>query len=257
MASRAKGKSPNSGIPAGNLIDGNYLRQFCNVSKVQMDIPHAGQALMNFGGIYPYTIDLVSNRDNLYAQTDYSITPHLTVIGGFRFEDERGAENEWVYDFSETLERANYDYMLQVNGDFKQRVFYSLGGGIQKNQLYGTEGTPRIGVSYYAVRPGKGKFHGTKINFNFSKGVKEPTIDDQFGSLYTFLLDNGGQSTVNEYGIHPIGAELSRSYDGGVEQTLFNEKVVLRATYFHNEFGNQIEYVGRQPYSYAASQPLT
>ena len=132
----------------------------------------------------------------------------------------------------------------QINGDFKQRFFYSLGGGIQKNQLYGVEGTPRIGFSYYPIRPGKGKFHGTRINFNFAKGVKEPTIDDQFGSLYTFLLENGGQSTVNEYGIRPIGAELSRSYDGGVEQSLFSEKVVLRVTYFHNEFGDQIEYVG-------------
>jgi iron complex outermembrane receptor protein/vitamin B12 transporter len=228
---------------AGNPFEGNFYGDFVPI-KGANGYATAGQALMNFGGIYPYTIDQVSNRDNLYAQMDYSITPHVTIIGGFRFEDERGAENEWVYDFSETLERTNYDYMLQVNGDFKQRVFYSLGGGIQKNQLFGTEGTPRIGVSYYAVRPGKGKFHGTKINFNFAKGVQEPTIDDQFGSLYTFLLENGGQSTVNEYGIHPIGPELSRSYDGGVEQSLFNEKVLLRATYFHNEFGDQIEYVG-------------
>ena len=56
------------------------------------------------------------------------------------------------------------------------------------------EGTPRVGFSWYPMRPGKGIFHGTRINFNFAKGVKEPTIDDQFGSLYTFLQQNGGQS---------------------------------------------------------------
>src|SRR5208282_4071287 len=125
---------------------------------------------------------------------------------GFRYEDERGAENELVYDFSESLERANYDYMLTINGDFKQRVFYSLGGGIQKNQLYGTEGTPRAGVSWYAIRPGKGIAHGTKLNFNLAKGVKEPTIDDQFGSLYAFLLANGGASSIQQFHISPIGA---------------------------------------------------
>jgi vitamin B12 transporter len=228
---------------AGVPVDGNYYGNFVTI-KGANGYEASGYALMNYGGTYPYTLDLVSNRDNLYAQTDYSFTPHLAVVAGFRFEDERGAENEWVYDFSETIERANYDYMLAVNGDFKQRLFYSLGGGIQKNQLYGTQGTPRIGVSWFPIRPGKGIFHGTKINFNFAKGVKEPTIDDQFGSLYTFLLDNGGQSTVAQYGIRPIGAELSRSYDGGVEQSFFNEKVLFRATYFHNEFGRQIEYVG-------------
>ncbi|HZD49402.1 MAG TPA: TonB-dependent receptor plug domain-containing protein, partial [Silvibacterium sp.] len=233
------GQTYAAGIPIG----GNYYGDIVDIAGAN-GYSSVGQALMNYGGIYPYTINLVSNRDNLYAQTDYSITPHLGIIAGFRFEDERGAENEWVYDFNENLERANYDYMLQVNGDFRQRFFYSLGGGIQKNELYGTQGTPRIGFSYYPIRPGKGIFHGTRINFNFAKGVKEPTIDDQFGSLYTFLLQNGGQATVNEYGIRPIGAELSRSYDGGVEQSLFTEKVVFRATYFHNEFGNQIEYVG-------------
>ena len=228
--------------PAGNLIEGNYYGNYSTIAGAN-GYSASGQAIMNYGGIYPSTINLVNNRDNLYAQTSYNITPHLAAVGGFRFEDERGAENEWVYDFSESLERANYDYMLAFNGDFRQRVFYSLGGGIQKNQLYGTVGTPRIGVSFYPVRPGKGITHGTKLNFNFAKGVQEPSIDDQFGSLYTFLLDNGGQSTVSEYGIQPIGAEESRSYDGGVEQSFFSERVVLRATYFHNEFGNQIEYV--------------
>jgi len=229
--------------PAGNQIGDNYYGNFVRITGANGYMV-SGQAILNYGGIYPYTIDSVSNRDNLYAQTDYSISPHLTVLGGFRFEDERGAENEWVYGFSETLERANYDYMAAINGDWKQRLFYSFGGGIQKNQLYGTRGTPRIGLSYYPVRPGKGKFHGTKLNFNFAQGVKEPTIDDQFGSLYNFLLSNGGQSTVSQFGISPIGAEDSRSYDGGVEQSFFNERVVLHATYFHNQFNNQIEYVG-------------
>ncbi len=227
---------------AGIPVDGNYYGNTVTITGAN-GYSAIGNALMNYGGIYPYTIDLVNNRDNLYAQSDYSITPHLTILGGFRYENERGAENEWVYDFNETLNRTNYDYMLQINGDFKQRFFYSLGGGIQKNQLYGTEGTPRVGFSWYPIRPGKGIFHGTRINFNFAKGVKEPTIDDQFGSLYTFLAENGGQSTINQYGIRPIGAELSRSYDGGVEQSLFTEKVLFRATYFHNEFGDQIEYV--------------
>lgn len=232
--------------PAGNFINdlfgGDYYGNYTTI-KGANGYSASGYAIMNYAGIYPATVDLVNNRDNLYAQTDYSITPHLQAVAGFRFEDERGAESEWVYGFHENLERANYDYMLAFNGDFGQRVFYSLGGGIEKNQLYGTQGTPRIGVSYYPVRPGRGIFHGTKLNFNFAKGVQEPNINDQFGSLYNFLLTNGGQSTVAQYGIRPIGAELSRSYDGGVEQSLFSERVTLRATYFHNEFGNQIEYV--------------
>jgi iron complex outermembrane receptor protein/vitamin B12 transporter len=232
--------------PAGNFVDdlygGDYYGNPTTITGAN-GYSVTGQAVMNYAGTYPSKGDLVSNRDNLYAQTGYDFTPHFGAVAGFRFEDERGAVHEWQYGIDETLERANYDYMLAFNGDFQQRVFFSLGGGIQKNQLYGTQGTPRIGVSYYPVRPGAGIFHGTKINFNFAKGVQEPNISDQFGSLYNFLLEHGGQSTVAQYGIRPIGAEESRTYDGGVEQSLFSQRVTLRATYFHNEFGNQIEYV--------------
>ena len=206
-----------------------------------------GQALLNyspaFGSIYPSNLALVSNRDNLYAQTNYQHGPHLGVIGGFRYEDERGMEGEPVYVFHEALERTNYDYQAQVGGQFKNRFFYTAAGGVEKNQLFGLVGTPRGGASWYVVRPGKGAIHGTRLNVNFAKGYQEPTLDQQFGSLYTFLQTNGGQSTIAQYGIAPIGAETSRTYDGGIEQSLFSEKVIAKVTYFHNEFGNQIEAV--------------
>ena len=205
----------------------------------------SGQAILNYdnyGVTYPIVSELVNNRDNLYAQTDFQFTPHLMAIAGFRYENERGADRYPGY-VNDTLERSNYDYMLQIGGDFRNKLFYSLGGGVEKNQLYGTEGTPRVGLSYYVVRPGAGHFHGTKLNFNFAKGVKEPNLNDQFGSLYDFLYQYGGQAAVAQYDIQPIGAERSRSYDGGVEQSFFSERLLLHVTYFHNEFGNQIETV--------------
>ncbi|WP_446742957.1 TonB-dependent receptor [Silvibacterium acidisoli] len=228
--------------PTGNLIDGNYFG-YINTIRGANGYEATGQALMNYGGTYPSTLDLVSNRDNLYAQTDYRFTPHVQLVLGFRYEDERGAEKEYAYDLNETLERTNYDYMGAINGDWRQRLFYSVGGGIEKNQLYGTKTSPRVGGSYYIIRPGRGIAHGTRLTFNFAKGVKEPTIDDQFGSLYQFLLQYGGGAAINQYNVRPIGAEESRSYDGGVEQSFFTERVTLRATYFHNEFSNQVEYV--------------
>jgi len=232
--------------PAGNPIGGNYYGNDVTVLGAN-GYSTSGQALMNygtsFGAIYPYSLALASNRDNLYAQTSYEHGPHLGVIAGFRYGDERGLEGEPVYAYREGLERTNYDYQAQVGGEFKNRFFYTAAGGVEKNQLFGTVGTPRGGASWYVVRPGRGAIHGTRLNVNFAKGYQEPTLDQQFGSLYSFLLANGGQSTIAQYGIAPIGAELSRSYDGGIEQSLFSEKVIARVTYFHNEFGNQIEAV--------------
>ncbi len=148
-----------------------------------------------------------------------------------------------MYGFRQGLERENYDYQAQVGGQFKNRVFYTAAGGVEQNGLFGLVGTPHAGVSWYVVRPGQGIFHGTKVNFNVARGYQEPTLDQQNGSLYSFLVANGGQVTAAQYGIVPIGEEQSRSFDGGLEQSLFNEKVIARVTYFHNEFGNQIEPV--------------
>ena len=203
----------------------------------------SGQSILNYAGTYPAASDQISNRDSLYAETDKAVNQHLTVVGGFRFENERGAYRYPVYGIDEAVVRNNYDYTLEFQGDLRSRLFYTLGGGVERNALYGTVGAPHLGASYYLVKPGAGKVQGTRLNFNFSKGYKEPTLGQQTNSLYNFLLSNGGSTTVNNYQVRPLGAALTRSYDGGVEQSFFNERVIARATYFHNEFGNQVESV--------------
>ena len=222
--------------PTGNYDPdlGVYLGQNVTVTGAN-GYTVSGQAIVNYPGTY--NIGQASNRDSLYAQLDKQITPHLLGVAGFRFENERGSY------FGTSLERSNYDYTLELQGDLKGRFFYTLGGGVEKNELYGTVGTPRLGAAYYVVPPGAGAIRGTKVSFNFSKGYKEPTLGQQTGSLYAFLLENGGSTVVNQYQVRPIGAALTRSYDGGIEQSFLNEKILLKVTYFHNEFGNQIESV--------------
>jgi iron complex outermembrane receptor protein/vitamin B12 transporter len=82
------------------------------------------------------------------------------------------------------------------------------------------------------------------VLFNFGDAVREPSLTDQFYSLYNFLEANGGQSTVAQLHITPLQAPATRTYEGGVEQTFFGERLLFRTSFFHNEFGRQIEYVG-------------
>jgi iron complex outermembrane receptor protein/vitamin B12 transporter len=202
----------------------------------------SGQALMNFAGTYPQESQLVSNRDELVYQGDYTVTPHLVAQIGFQFEDERGAEPG--SSFYPPVERTNYDYRAAVHGDFKTRFFYTLGGALEHYSLFGTQTTPNAGFSFYAMRPRDGIFSGTRIMFNFGDAVREPSLTDQFFSLYNFLQTNGGQSTIDALHISPLAAPTTRTYDGGVEQSFLNQRLVFRTRFFHNEFGKQIEYVG-------------
>ena len=198
----------------------------------------------NYTGIYPEGYQLVSNRDQLVYQGDYRFTPHLTAMVGFHYEDERGAEPGSTY--YPPVERTNYDYLAAVHGDFKNRFFYTLGGSLEHYSLFGTQTSPRAGLSVYALRPRKGIFSGTRILFNFGDSVREPALTDQDDSLYTFLAGQGpeGQSTIQQLHIAPLGAPTARTYEGGVEQAFLSQHIVFRASYFHNEFGRQIEYVG-------------
>jgi iron complex outermembrane receptor protein/vitamin B12 transporter len=205
----------------------------------------SGQALLDYASYdtppYPEGHQLVSNRDQLIYEGDYSFTPHVMGMVGFHYEDERGADPKGA---EPAVDWTNYDYIASVHGDFKNRVFYTLGGSLQRYSSFGTQTSPRAGVTGYVLRPRKGIFSGTRLLANFGEAVREPALTDQFYSLYTFLSLNGGQSTISELHITPLSAPQDRTYEGGVEQMFFSERLLFRTSFFHNEFGRQIEYVG-------------
>jgi len=183
----------------------------------------------------------VSNRDELYYQSDYTFPYRITALFGFRYQDERGS---FVTAFdNEKIQRTNYQYTLQFQGDIKNRLFYSLGGGIEKNHLYGVTGSPRIGLSYVPVRPSSRYFHGTKLRANVATGNQEPSLALEFASLYNQLLAAGDTANIAKFNIGPPGPQRSRTYDIGIDQNIIGQKLILNVGYFHNTFDHQLEGV--------------
>jgi iron complex outermembrane receptor protein/vitamin B12 transporter len=200
-----------------------------------------GRGAINYGGIYPAADDLSSLRDELYFQSDYTFSPHFIGLFGFRYENERGSSNS---SFSkDKTKRTNYQYTLQFQGDILNRVFYSLGGAIERNDLFGTAGTPRFGLAWIAVRPGSGFMQGTKVRANAATGVQEPSLSAEFNSLYTQLVEAGATDLITAYNVRPVQALRSRTYDIGVDQNIYGQKLILKAGYFHNQFSHQLDYV--------------
>ena len=201
-----------------------------------------GQAVLDYG---TYNDQLVNNRDQLVYQGDYRFTPHLAGLIGFRFEDERGVQNFPTYGSYESKERTNYDYLAAVHGDFKGRFFLTLGGSLEHYSLFGVQTSPRAGFTYYVLPPRSGTFSGTRILFNYGDAVREPKLTEQFGSLYQFLTGSSALAPIaQQLHIGPLAAPAARTYEGGVEQTFLSEHILFRASYFHNEFGKEIESVG-------------
>jgi iron complex outermembrane receptor protein/vitamin B12 transporter len=237
--------------PSGELVnnydgfgDSAYMGQAVTITGAN-GASVTGQAQLDYPSNYAdpaqaYT-QLVNDRDQVIYQGDYRFTHHTAASVGFHYEDERGAEVIPVWGISEATERRNYDYLAVVHGDYRNRFFYTLGGSLEHYSLFGTATTPRAGLTYYAVKERKGFFSGTRMLFNFGDAVREPKLTDEFGSLYQYLLKNGGQSVVQALHITPLAAPTTRTYEGGVEQTLLGDHVKFRAVYFHNEFGRELE----------------
>jgi vitamin B12 transporter len=205
-----------------------------------------GQTQLYTGNNY----DQDSNRDQLYYQSDYSFSPHFIGLFGFRYDNERGSFNDYepIYDYAENqaIQRTNFEYNLQFQGEFKNRLFYSAGGALEKNHLYGIAGTPRIGLSYVPVRSSSKLFHGTRFRANAATGVQEPTLAVEFQSLYTQLLEAGDTADIAAYHITSQTAERSRTYDLGLDQNILGERLTLKAGYFHNVFDHQLESVNEK-----------
>ncbi|HEY1766245.1 MAG TPA: TonB-dependent receptor plug domain-containing protein [Terracidiphilus sp.] len=185
-----------------------------------------------------------SSRDFVYAQSDYSVTPHLLALGAFKFVHEHGSAGDSGA-APNTIDRDNYSYTLQLTGDMRNRLFWNLGTGLEDNGLFGFAATPRASLAYYLVRPSNsGFFTGTKVHGSFGEGIKEPSVYQQANSLFGLLAPlPQGFGLIEQYSVEPLGAENSRTLDGGVDQQMLEGRALLGLTYFHNEFTNGVEYV--------------
>lgn len=236
-----------TGIPYNSPVPGSLYIGAPVTIRGANGYSASGQAEFQFPGTYPDEYLNSAGRDILYAQSDYRINSHSIGLVGFKYEHERGSTARTGFPESR-VDRVNYSSTLEVNGDLRNRLHYSVGTGIEDNAIFGLAATPRMALAYYLVKPGKGTWlDGTKMRFSFSSGIKEPSIYYQTNSLYALLgtLPNG-PALITQYHTEPIGAERARTFDSGVDQQLFAGHGRLGITYFHNRFTDGIEFVPQQ-----------
>lgn len=242
---RLQDVNPSStGIPFDNGFGQglNFLGQTVTIHGAN-GFSATGQAILDFAGTYPILTSSSSKRDSVYVQSDYSFNPHVLGLVAFRYENERG----YTLNFGAKTpaDRGNFSYIAEVQASLGTRAYLTLGGSVENNAVFGVTAIPRASLAYYAVRPrNEGFLNGTKLKFNYGQGIKEPSIFEATSSLFGLLsqLPNGAQ-LIAQFNVVPVAAERSRSYDAGFEQLAWNGRVKLAATFFHNQFTNQIEFV--------------
>lgn len=214
---------------------GNFLGNIVTIRGAN-GFSTTGQAILDFAGAYPERFFILNNSDLLTFQSDYSFGAHLNALFAFNYENERGPK---------PAERNNYSYTGELHGSLWNRLYATLGVGVEKNAVFGLAGTPRVSLAYYLVRPrSTGAFAGTKLKFNYGQGIQEPDIFSADNSLFALLSQQpDGPQLISQFHVKPIGAVRSRSLDAGVEQMAWSGRAKLGLTFFYNRFSDEIEFV--------------
>ena len=227
-----------SPAPAGIPFLGNFVGNPVTLQGAN-GFSTTGQAILYFGGtVFPELSNTFTKRDSVYFQSDYAFSPKLLGLFGFRYENERGSTLT-------AIDRSNFSYTAELQGNLWSRVFATVGAGIENNAIFGVAATPKVSLAFYAAQPkATGWFNGTKLKFNYGQGIKEPSVFDETSSLFDLLSQSSnGPQLISQFHIAPIGPERSRSFDFGVEQSMWNGRAKLNATFFHNKFTDQVEFV--------------
>lgn len=148
----------------------------------------------------------------------------LPVAGTFSYGVDYDRENATVA--AKRRFRNNTGYYVQQQFSWN-RLDLTGGVRVEDNTTFGTRANPKLSVSL-RLQP------TTRLRFNAGTGIKEPNFIENFSESRFFL------------GNPDLLAERSRSWEVGVEQSFWRDRVTTDLAWFDNRFQNLIELI-RQP----------
>lgn len=155
-----------------------------------------------------------------------------TLTLGFEFEPETFNQDRKTISSSGAVSRRNLDetrttfaYYLQERLSISERLYLTAGFRFDDNSKFGSSFNPRGSIAYLL------RSIGTKIRGAIGTGLKEPRFLETFGL--------GGIQ-----GNSDLDPERSFSWEIGLDQTVWEGKLLLSATYFQNRYKDMIALVG-------------
>ncbi len=174
---------------------------------------------------FPFIARNQFNRAGFAGQSSF-LFRHGAATAGYQYE----VENAFLSALSGQHARRNnqagfFDGRLQP----LPRLTISGGFRVEANQSFGTRVVPRIGAAL-ALRYGHDFWGATRLRFSYGRGIKEPRLDQSFGSDPCFP------------GNPALRPERSRTYTAGIEQRLASDRVRISADYFDNRFRDVVSF---------------
>ncbi|HMB29079.1 MAG TPA: TonB-dependent receptor, partial [Blastocatellia bacterium] len=228
------------------------------------DTPPILQPDLQFGagGLLSDRRDYFNNhyrRRGLRYQTDLADLAPLRghfITAGLEYEDERAALDSGFTALNRVAPmRTNAGAFVQDQFAYTSRVVINVGVRAENNQAkvpdgfsraltnfgsrlydgkvgYGTEVMPKVGAFILLRRAGLQSLRGpTRLRVNYGEGIKAPTMIEAFSPSF-FLLGNP-----------ELRPERTRSFDVGLEQFFWKDRLRVEGVYFKNRFRDQIAFI--------------
>ena len=123
----------------------------------------------------------------------------------------------------------NNAVFIQHQSTFASRWFLTLGARVDSKESYDTYFSPKLSAGGYLLPYRKAAVSSVKLFGNLGRGVKSPTFSERFGG--SFADPNPA-----------IKVEQAKSGDVGVETTFADQRLRGTATFFRNDFTDQISF---------------
>ncbi|MGH7258566.1 MAG: TonB-dependent receptor plug domain-containing protein [Nitrospiraceae bacterium] len=155
-------------------------------------------------------------------QHNFQIGKPLLLSAGYQYRDEQGDNQSFQPSTSPTKILSSHAGFAQVQVNLQERVLFTAGIRQDSYNTFGDATTYRITGGYRHLET------GTKLRGSYATGFRAPTINQLF---------------FPGFGNPDLKPEKSRGWDAGIDQYLWQERLLLSVTYFHNHFENLIQNV--------------
>jgi vitamin B12 transporter len=163
-----------------------------------------------------------------HANLSFSPVDPVSSILTLGYEYDRETYHQESTDFTTTeltADRTNDALYVQEQLSFFDRVHLVGGFRVEDNSAFGTEVSPRGSIAVDIRET------GTKLRAAAGKGIKEPTFYENFADDAWTL------------GNEDLDPETAVSWEVGVDQRLWKDRVTIGLTYFESRYKDLIAYV--------------
>ncbi|MEW5703185.1 MAG: TonB-dependent receptor [Pseudomonadota bacterium] len=182
----------------------DFLRSKAVGEKLKFEIQNDFRFVEN----HVLTLGLETEEEKIKTSTDSD-----SLFGPFTSAAKADVQTNAVY--------------LQDQFAYRDRFFGTLGVRLDDPDSFGSETTYRIAPAYLHRET------GTKVRGAYAKGFKAPALFQLFGSSISgFGVFSGNPN---------LKPEVSRGWEIGFDQGLFDRRLTVGVTYYENDIKNLIE----------------